>query len=270
MIRNAVGIVIRRITVTATTKRTTSMFEARMSRIGPPSRAIPPTSPSVSNNKTGMAVKMTFPGSVSRFQLFETTVISNCLACCRTSPGEGAGEQASERSPSYVSEAAEPATNGWAVPRHAALIAYRSFVDAAHDRVKAGHDRHGVGHQLPGHHQADRLEVDERRIVDPQPEGLVGAIADRIRGVLAAWSLDRGVGPSGARAEEPWQLRHDRPVRHVVEALVDDPQALLDLVHPQQVARQAVALGPGRDVELELREDAVRVCPPDVERHARR
>ena len=74
MIRKAVGTVISSTTVTATTNRTTSRFEARMSRIGPPKIAIPPTSPSVITNSSGTAVKMTFPGRVSRFQDFPTTV----------------------------------------------------------------------------------------------------------------------------------------------------------------------------------------------------
>src|SRR5205823_4972034 len=79
-----------------------------------------------------------------------------------------------------------------------------------------------------------------------------------------------GVGPSGSRAEQPRELRHDRAVRHVVEALVDDPEALLDLVDPDEVAGQAVALVACRDVELELRKDAVRVRPAEVEGHAAR
>ena len=88
--------------------------------------------------------------------------------------------------------------------------------------------------------------------------------------VLAARALDRRVGAARARPEQARQLGHDRAVGHLVEALVDDPQALLDLVDPEQVAGQAVALGAGRDVEVELREDAVRVRPADVERDARR
>ena len=122
--------------------------------------------------------------------------------------------------------------------------------------------------RLPWHQQPDRLQVDERRVVDPHPEGLVGAVADGVRGVLAARALDRRVGTAGARPQQPRQLGDDRPVGHLVQALVDDPQALLDLVHAEQVARQAVALGPGRDVEVELGVDRVRMRPADVERDA--
>ncbi len=106
--------------------------------------------------------------------------------------------------------------------------------------------------------------------MDPHAEGLVRPVAHDVGGVLATRPLDGGVRPSGARPQQPRQLGHHRAVRHVVETLVDDPEALLDLVHPEQVARQAVALLARRDVEFELREDAVRVRPPDVERDARR
>src|SRR3712207_8043618 len=47
-----------------------------------------------------------------------------------------------------------------------------------------------------------------------------------------------------------------------------DPDALLDLLHAEQVAGEGVALGARRDVELELRVDRVRVGAADVERDA--
>ena len=50
--------------------------------------------------------------------------------------------------------------------------------------------------------QPHRLEVDEARVVDPHPERLVGAVADRVGRVLSARPLDRGVGPPGSRPEE--------------------------------------------------------------------
>ena len=124
--------------------------------------------------------------------------------------------------------------------------------------------------RLPGHEQADGLEVDEARVVDAHPERLVRAVADGVGRVLAARALDGRVGATRSRPQEARQLGHDRAVGHLVEALVDDPEALLDLVHAEQVAGQAVALGAGRDVEVELRVDAVRVRPADVERHAGR
>ncbi len=120
----------------------------------------------------------------------------------------------------------------------------------------------------------DELEVHERRVVDLHPERLVGAVRDRVGPVEAARPLDPGPRPAGPRPEQSRQLRHDRPVGHVVQALVDDPQALLDLLDPQQVAVERVAavgaVAPGRDVELELGVDRVRVRPADVERDAGR
>jgi len=49
-----------------------------------------------------------------------------------------------------------------------------------------------------------------------------------------------------------------------VEALVDYPEALLDLVDAEQIARQRVALRPGRNVEVEFRVDAEGVGPTDL------
>ncbi len=53
MIRNAVGIVISRTTVTATTNRTIGRFAARMSMIGGPKTTIAATSPNVSTINSG-------------------------------------------------------------------------------------------------------------------------------------------------------------------------------------------------------------------------
>ena len=52
--------------------------------------------------------------------------------------------------------------------------------------------------RLPGISSADRLEVEERRVVDPQPERLVGAVADGVARVLAARALDRDEGAARA------------------------------------------------------------------------
>ncbi len=48
-------------------------------------------------------------------------------------------------------------------------------------------------------------------------------------------------------------VRHiDRPARQLVEALVHDPHALTQLLHPHQVAIVAVAPGANRHLELQL------------------
>src|SRR5262245_54235051 len=220
MIRNAVGTLISRIAVAATTNRTRKMLAARKSRIAGPKTTSSAVTATSRTSRTGTIVKISFPGRVSRDQVL--------------------------------------------------LSAVTLLVHPAHDRVEGGHDGHRVRDQVARHHHAHRLEVDERRVVDPHPERLVRAVADHVGGVLAARALDPGVGPAWPRPEQPRQLRHNRPVGHLVNALVDDPEALLDLVDPEQVAGEAVALVTGRDVEVELREDAVRMRPADVERDAGR
>src|SRR6478736_2005897 len=127
MIRKAVGTVISRITVTATTNRTIGRLAARMSTTVGPRMAIAMTATTVITISNGTTVKMTLPGKVNRFQLLPTTVIWSCLAGGRTHRGEGAGEQGSERSPSYESEPADPATRASVVPPPAEAAA-RSFV----------------------------------------------------------------------------------------------------------------------------------------------
>src|SRR3954471_2761236 len=154
MIRNAVGTVISRTIVTATTKRTIGRLCANRSTTGPPSSTIPTTSAIVITSSNGTAVKRTFPGSVSLDQDFPTTVTASRLAWRRTSPGEGAGEDR-ERAHSKVRERpADPATHAGAVPRRADE-ATRSLIHSPHDRIQAGHDRHRVRDQVTGHHHAD-------------------------------------------------------------------------------------------------------------------
>src|SRR5258706_7348483 len=148
------------------------------------------------------------------------------------------------------------------------VLAPTSLIYSAHDGVEGGHDGHGVGDEVARHQQAHRLEMEIRRVVDPHPERLVRPVADDVRGVLPARPLDPGVGSARPRSEETRQLGHDRPVGHLVEALVDDPQALLDLVEADEVAGEAVALGPRWDVELEFRKDGIGVGPTQVERDA--
>src|SRR4051794_26842510 len=218
MIRNAVGTVISRITVAATTNRTIAMLSDRTVRTGPPNSTIAATATTRPASNNGTIVKTTLPGKVSRFHDFPTTVIWYCLARRRTSRGEGGGEHGSERSCSYVSEPAEPTTLASAVPRRAELFA-RSFVHAAHDRIQGRHDRHRVCDEVTRHQEADRLQVDERRVVDAQAERLVGPVAHRVHRILATRRLDGGVGAPGPRPKQPGDFRHHRAIGHLVEAL---------------------------------------------------
>src|SRR4029079_12516753 len=234
MIRNAAGMLNSRMAVTATTNRTMSMLADRIdSNHGPihtPSSTVTTGPTTSTRNSNGSRI---FPAKVRLLNALLTAVIVAPLRWTGaqgslTSPtwprrAEGAREHGSERTPRCVSERAERATPGSAAPRRASLV------HPAHDRIERGHDGHRVRDQVVPHQQPDELEMHERRVVDLHPERLVGAVRDRVGPVQAARPLDAGPRPAGPRPEQSRQLRHDRPVGHVVQALVDDPQALLDL-----------------------------------------
>src|SRR5258705_4968242 len=250
MIRNAVGTLINSTAVAATTNRTSHRFVARKSRMPRPNTTMTTISPAGRTARIGSTVKITWPPRVRRLQVLVIAVIAPAVCELATSA-------ASHCSPTEV--------RGGAPRRHRPEV---SLVHPAHDRVEARHDGHRVGDEVARHQQADRLEVEVRRVVDPHPERLVRPVADDVRGVLPARPLDPGVGSARSRTEKTRQLGHDRPIGHLVEALVDDPQALLDLVEAYEVAGEAVALGPGRDVELELRKHGIGVGSTEVERDA--
>src|SRR6185503_8352426 len=250
-------------TVAAKTNRTIPMLATRMSRIVPPNRPMTMMSPIVSSASSGTRMNSARPGSARRSQVRAMAVMpTKARERFRARRGEGGREHGCERRRTYVSSRAQRATNASAASK-------RSLVDAAHDWIQRGHDRHRVSKQIAGQERSDGLEVDEAGVVDLEPERLVGAVADGVRAEQPARRLDGGPGATRPWPEEPRQLGHDRPVGHLLEALVDDPQALLDLLHPEQVARQRIAFRPGRDVELELRVDRVGMGPSDVERDAR-
>ncbi len=126
--------VISRITVTATTNRTIGRLATRTSITAWPNSWITRISPTVSRMSSGTAMKTTLPGSVSRLHPRPMTVMRpNYLARRGASRGQGAGEQGSERSPSYVSDPAQPATPASAVPWRAGRP---SLIHSAHDRVE--------------------------------------------------------------------------------------------------------------------------------------
>src|SRR5687768_9015100 len=79
MIRNAVGMVISRMIVTATTNRTIGRFATRISRIGSPRSTITATSATVARINNGTIVNTILPGSVNRPQLRPMTVIWRSL-----------------------------------------------------------------------------------------------------------------------------------------------------------------------------------------------
>src|SRR5689334_22698923 len=147
MIRKALGTLIRRTAVTATTKRTIGRFAVRMSTtIGPAKRAMRIVAIGARIRKTRASGSTTFPSGVRLRRLRATAAVMRR-------------------------------------PR-STLRAGRSLVDSAHDRVEAGHDGHRVGDEMTRHQHPDRLEVDERGVVDAEAERLIRAVADGIRGVL--------------------------------------------------------------------------------------
>src|SRR6478672_1657694 len=263
MITNAIGGARRSSTVAANTNRTIGRLKIRMSRMFWPNRASTTTSPTVRSAPSGTRMSSARPGSVSRSQVRAIAVMPpQTRDRDPARPAQGASEHVRERTQTCVSERAQRATRRWAAWA-------RSLVDAAHDWIEGGHDRHRVSEQVARQERTDGLEMDEARVVDLQPERLVGAVADRVGAVHAAGSLDRRPGTTRARPQQSRQLGHDRAVGHLLEALVDDPEALLDLFHPDEVAGERVTLRPGRDIELDLRVDRVRVGATDVEWDAR-
>jgi hypothetical protein len=75
MIRNAVGMLITRIAVAATTKRTSATLSWRNWRIVGPKRTRKTVRPTVKRMRTGRIVKTSLPASVRRLQLRATAVI---------------------------------------------------------------------------------------------------------------------------------------------------------------------------------------------------
>src|SRR3954447_5125895 len=247
---------------TATTNRTIPRFARIRFQIAPPNRMIVMTAPAVRKTSSGNRIATAFPGSVSRSHVRVIAVMTRPEGG-QPRATQGAVEHDRERTLTCVSDRAETATR-----RRAGSPP--SFVDAAHDRVEGGHDRHGVGKEVAGQELRHRLEMDEARVVDLQPEWLVRSVADRIGPEEPARRFHRGPGPAGSGPDEARHLGHDRAVGHLLEALVDDPEALLDLLDAEEVARKGVAFGPRGDVEVDLRVDRVGMRPPDVERNARR
>jgi len=88
----------------------------------------------------------------------------------------------------------------------------------------------------------NHFEVHEARVVDAaKRNGWSLAVADGVDAEHPARALDRRprLGPDAAAAGVA--ASPSPAVRHVVEALVDDPDRLANLIHADQVPRQRVA-----------------------------
>src|SRR5258706_8163644 len=156
MTRNALGTLIRSTAVTATTTRPSHMLAARKSTTGLPATTTSTTSPPVRTARIGTTVKMIFPARVNRPKERATAVTGRA-------PGGRCGRwRLRARAHAHPSALARVLAGALASTRPARA----SFVHPSHDRVEARHHRHGVGDQVARHQHADRLQVDERRVVD--------------------------------------------------------------------------------------------------------
>src|SRR3954447_5481584 len=205
MITNAMGGVRSSTTVAASRKRTMGRFAARTSTSTGPTNTASRTVTSGPRTRTMNASgRMTLPKIVRLFQARPTAIIEL--------PHRGQRARVVEMAAAEGPPAA------------------RSLVDTAHDRIEARHDRHRVGDQVVLHQEPDELEMHEGRVVDADTKRLVRAVADGVGPVHPARTLDRRERAARTRPQEPRQLRHHRPIGHPMEALVDDPQALLHLL----------------------------------------
>ena len=152
-----------------------------------------------------------------------------------------------------------------------------------------GDDRHRVGDEAAAHHVRQALDVDERRGPHVDAVRARPAVAGDVAAELAARALDGDVdlalGHLEALGEDlevvdqrlhrlvdagPRRRRHllvlDPVVagRHAVEDLAHDAHRLADLVEPDGVAVEGVAVRADDDVEVDLRVLHVRHAAADV------
>src|SRR3979409_4314 len=125
MIRKAVGTVMSRIAVTATTNRTRGRFAPRKSRMFPPNATRTMTSGTRSAARTAIVTTRIRPTRVRWLPVRPSTAVMY----------PSLGPKASRSSGSDHSEAA-----------HGRTVA-GSLVHATHDRVERGHHGHRVGDQ---------------------------------------------------------------------------------------------------------------------------
>ena len=79
-----------------------------------------------------------------------------------------------------------------------------------------------------------------------------------------------GIGVSHGWSEKERNVSTHRPVRYFLEALLNDPQALVYLHHPHQEAVIAIAVGAYRDIEVHPVIHVIGVCLPQIPGNARR
>lgn len=111
--------------------------------------------------------------------------------------------------------------------------------------------------------------VREARVAVVDPVGRVRAVRDDVHRELPARALHPPEPVALLRPEPAPRVAEDRPLGHLLDNLLDQPDALEDLADADPVARRDVSGLVGDHVEVELRVDAVGVVAPRIERDAR-
>src|SRR5688572_3631260 len=190
MITKATGIVMSSVTVAVRMKRKMSMLLRTISASSSTTAGMrpscqPATSSTVMTTSSRNSGRMILPARLRRFHGREITLTAHAPP-----------------RPAAVLRAKRPRPG---IPPGCGRC-LRSLVHAAHDRIEAGHDGHRIGDQVARHQMADSLEREVRRVVDAQPEGLIGAVAHGVAGVLAARALDGDERPAGRDADHARDL----------------------------------------------------------------
>ena len=118
------------------------------------------------------------------------------------------------------------------------------------------------------HDLLQELHVAEARVAVMDPVRRVRAVRDDVDRVLTARALDPSEALALGRTDAAARIPHHLALRHLLQALLDDPDALQALRDTDPVGGLDVARRIGNDLELQLGVDAVWIVEPDVEVHA--
>merc|ERR1711976_391161 len=139
-------------------------------------------------------------------------------------------------------------------------VSFSLSVDLSEDNVKGANDRHNVSKHVVLANMVSQGQVEEAGGLDLAPVGPAGAVTDQVHAELPLGSLDGGVGGASREREslgEQLEVVDERlhrclhlssarghtlsivsphvTSRHLVEALLNDPETLPHLRHPHEV-----------------------------------
>src|SRR5688572_25904244 len=100
------------------------------------------------------------------------------------------------------------------------------------------------------------------------PVGSIRAVRDYMDRVLTAGALDPTEALAFGRTDAAARIPHNLALRHLFQALLDEPDALQALGDTDPVGGFDVARRIRDDLELQFGVDAVWIVAPDVEVHA--